>query len=78
MELVTTCVTSTTEEINAFMKGMIPTDYSKLTEKIREQLPSLYEDLALDYYNPWHSSCGETDTHYILVHPAIEYILTKT
>lgn len=52
MELVTTCVTSTAEEINAFMKGMIPTDYPKLTEKIREQLPSLYEDLALDYYNP--------------------------
>lgn len=36
-----------------------------------------WNELMLQYYNPWAGDCCETKTHYILVHSAIEYFIHK-
>ena len=51
--------------------------YRLLVQRIRKELPDLYESLALQYPNPYAGQCRQTLTHYILVHSAIEYFIRK-
>lgn len=44
---------------------------------MRKQIPSLYEKLCLDYYNPYQNNCRVTKDYYILVHSAIEFFIRK-
>jgi len=46
---------------------------SKIKKMIKEQLPNLYKDLALDFPNPYEYQSKRTDTHLIYVHSCIEY-----
>ena len=59
------------------MKGARKCSYQRLVKKIKRELPSLYQSLALQYYNPFEEQCKQTKTHYILVHFSIEYFLYK-
>ena len=59
------------------MKGNYPIDYQELVSKIKRELPRLYKELALDYYNPYGEQACQTKTLYILVHSAIEYFIEK-
>lgn len=77
MYLETICVNCTQQEWENLMKGAKPYPYKKLVEKIRKNISWLYRDLRIDLYNPWENDCAETDTHYILVHSAIEYFIRK-
>lgn len=77
MELVATCVNITQSEWDNLMKGARPLNYEWLKRRIKKNLPNLYNDLCLDYYNPWCEQCKVTKTHYILVHSAIEYFIRK-
>lgn len=77
MELYATCAELTCKQVNELLKDAVPTDYKTLVEKIKVQLPDLYEKLALEFYNPWEDACTETEKYYVLVHSAIEYFLTK-
>jgi hypothetical protein len=55
------------------MKVARRTSYKKLVKLIKEQCPAMYENLALEFPNPWADDCKRTNTHFILVHSAIEY-----
>ena len=55
------------------MQGAKRTDKRKLNKLVKEQIPELYESLALQYYNPYNYY--KTKTHYVLVHSSIEYFL---
>lgn len=77
MYLEKTCVDCTQQEWENLMKGANPYPYKKLVEEIRKNIYLLYRDLCLNLYNPWANDCAETDTHYILVHSAIEYFIRK-
>ena len=57
------------------MKGIRPVNYKWLVRKIKKHLPQLYEDLCLDYYNPYENKCGVNQDYYVLVHSAIEYFI---
>lgn len=46
-------------------------------QKIKKEIPNLYNSLALDFPNPYAAQCRSTPTHYILVHSAIEYFIKK-
>lgn len=46
---------------------------AKINKLVKVFLPDLYEELALDYPNPY--TYYRTDTHLIVVHSAIEYFL---
>lgn len=77
MYLEYSCAEITTDKWNELMKGAKPINYKWLVNKIKRELRYLYDELALDYYNPYEEQCRVTKTHYILVSSAIEYFIRK-
>lgn len=77
MYLECTCEQISAGKWEELMKGGKPINYKWLVNKIKRELPYLYNELSLQYYNPWENDCKQTKTHYILVHSAIEYFIRK-
>lgn len=73
----TNCTETTQEEWDELMKGGKPYPYSNLVNLIRKYYPKMYNELALNYHNPWSDDTYETKTHLILTHSAIEYFFRK-
>ncbi len=73
----TNCTCVSINEWNQLMKGARKCSYNRMVSKIKRELPDLYRELSLNYYNPFESQCKQTRTHYILVHSAIEYFIHK-
>lgn len=73
----TNCTCITLGEWETLMKGSRKCSYKKLVRRIELELPGLYHELALQYYNPFGEQCKQTKTHFILVHSGIEYFLHK-
>lgn len=71
------CIGISVEMWNELMKGARRASYPRLVARIKRELPTLFQALALDFYNPWENECKQTRTHYILVHSAIEYFIRK-
>lgn len=71
------CTDISLSEWKKKMKGLKPISYKKLVELIKKNVPQLYEELALDYPNPYQNQCGENQDYYVLVHSAIEYFIKK-
>lgn len=46
------CADISCEEWEQKMQGIKPVNYRWLVNKIKKHLPWLYNDLALDFYNP--------------------------
>ena len=77
MKLQCTCQNITKQEWDRLMKGRRPMSYQRLKRRIKRTLPHLYDELSLDYYNPYESATYRTKTHYILTHSSIEYFILK-
>ena len=77
MELQCTCQDITKQEWDKLMKGRRPMSYNWLKRHIKHSLLHLYDELMLDYYNPYESATYRTKTHYILTHSSIEYFILK-
>lgn len=77
MRLECTCQDITKQEWDKLMKGRRPMSYKWLKRRIKRSLPHLYDELMLDYYNPFEGDTYRTKTHYILTHSAIEYFILK-
>lgn len=77
MYLEADCTSIDIDEWNRLMKGARKCSYSKLIQRIKKEIPELYNDLCLDFGNPFAEQCRQTKTHYILVHSAIEYFIHK-
>ena len=77
MYLEYTCETISLFKWERLMQGARKASYKKLVRLIKKEIPSLYESLCLNLYNPWENDCKQTKTHYILVHSAIEYFIRK-
>lgn len=73
----TCCSNVTIFEWNSLMKGARKASYKRLVERVRKEIPELYEALCLNLFTPWWDQCKQTKTHYILVHSAIEYFIHK-
>jgi len=73
----TNCTCISLDEWNTLMKGVRQCSYKRLVKSIKRELPSLYDDLALQYYNPFEKQCKQTKSHFILVHSGIEYFIHK-
>ena len=77
MKLQYTCQDITKQEWDRLMKGRRPMSYQWLKRRIKRSLPHLYDELMLDYYNPYESATYRTNTHYILTHSSIVYFILK-
>ena len=77
MYLECTCSDININRWNELMKGARKCSYKRLVARIKREMPELYNDLALDYYNPYEEQCKQTKTHYILVSSMIEYFIRK-
>lgn len=73
----TNCTQVNIAKWNELMKGARKCSYKRLVAKIKKEIPWLYEELLLNFYNPWEDQCKQTKTHYILVHSSIEYFIHK-
>lgn len=73
LELDCTCVGISGIVWDKLMRGATRANNKKIDQLVKQHLPDLYEDLALDSYNPYNYY--KTDTHLILVHSSIEYFI---
>ena len=73
----TNCTEINIDQWNKLMAGARKASYKRLVARIKREIPSLYNALYLNSYNPWQDQCQQTKTHYILVHSAIEYFIRK-
>ena len=62
----TCCVDTTFDEWKQLMKGARKASYKRLVAKIKKELPELYKELTLEYYNPWENDCKQTKTHSLI------------
>ena len=77
MYLECTCADVTEKQWERLMHNARRMSYKKLLSLIKNNLTDLYYGLGLQYPNPYSTQCRQTDTHYILVHSAIEYFIRK-
>ena len=73
----TNCTEISQSRWDKLMKGNRPCSYKNLVKKIKVELPDLYNELSLEFPNPYENQCAQTKTHYILVHSMIEYFIHK-
>ena len=74
LELQTTCVDcGGLSRWERLMEGAIRANKRAINSLVKQLLPDLYQDLALQYPNPYNYF--RTKTHLILVHSGIEYFL---
>ncbi len=75
MYLECTCCDISSHKWDRLMKGAKRMNKRTLNSLIKRELPELYHELALNYYNPYNYF--QTNTHYILIHSCIEYFIKK-
>ena len=73
----TSCVGIDMDHFDELMHNMKQYSYRTLIKLIQRDEPEMYHDLRLDLLNPWADQCGQTDTHFMLIHSGIEYFFKK-
>ena len=73
----TNCTQVSLSEWERLTKGARKCSYKKLVKLIKENIPELYDNLVLNFPNPFANYCKQTKTHYILNHSGIEYFIHK-
>jgi len=71
----TDCTRITARKWDSLMEGAVKANGRKIRSLIRKFLPDLYENLALNFYNPYEHQCVRTKTHFVYIHSGIEYFL---
>ena len=54
LSLEATCVGLPTYKMQNLMEGATRADKKKINRLVKEHLPGLYKDLALNFYNPYN------------------------
>lgn len=75
IELEYTCTNISIEKWNSLMMGAVKANGRKIRQMIKCQLTELFNNLALQFPNPYEQSCMRTATHLIYVHSSVEYFL---
>lgn len=68
-----TCADIDIDEWERRMKGRRKFSYERMKKIIKSQYPEMYDELALDLYNPWHNDTYRTPGWLVLTHSATEY-----
>jgi len=75
LELIGTCVGCEIRQWDKFMKGTTKADGRQIKKLIKKHLPELYDDLALNLYNPYESQSQKKKGLLVYVHSMIEYFI---
>ena len=75
MQLIATCVSSTIYEWDEYMKNSVKADANIVEKLIKKLLPDLWEELNLNYYNPFRYQCRRKKGLIIYCHSAVEYFI---
>lgn len=73
LEYACNCMEINKPRWDKLMKNATRADKNKINKLVKNHLPYLYNNLALNYPNPY--SYYKTEEHLILVHSSIEYFL---
>lgn len=73
VELESTCVGIGLTKWEQNMEGAKRANKKEINRIVKRLLPDLYDQLALDFYNP--NQYFKTERHLILVHSMIEYFI---
>lgn len=73
--LLTTCVGTNITNFKWLMKGTRPCSGSRLRNEIKRHLPTLYDELCLQYYNPFEHRSRRKKGLAVYVHSGIEYFI---
>jgi hypothetical protein len=73
-DLEYTCVGISPNKWESLMGGAVRANKAEIDRLVKRDLPSLYHDLCLNYYNPYNYF--RTARHLILVHSRIEHFIT--
>ena len=68
-----TCASIDINKWKELMNNSVKANGSKIRRMIKKQLPELYNELALQFHNPYEHQSVRTKTHLIYVHSMIEY-----
>jgi hypothetical protein len=71
----TNCTAISINKWNQLMNKSVKANGKKIRALIKKYLPDLYEQLVLDFPNPYEHQCRRTKTHFIYIHSGIEYFL---
>jgi len=76
IEFIGTCIERSIAKIAE--KDGVRFSYPRLLKMLKIQYPEIYNDLALDFYNPWESSTKKVwhkGNYYIIMeHSMIDYV----
>lgn len=75
MEYICNCSQVSIDAWNGLMKGTRPCSGRLLRNKIKKYLPMLYNELCLDFYNPYEEQCRKSKDISVYVHSGIEYFI---
>jgi len=67
------CTQMSKRKWESYMANAKRANKEKINKLLKIFLPELYEELALDYFNPYNYY--RTETHLIVVHSSIEYFI---
>lgn len=62
-------------QLEKYMEGTTKANGRLIRKHIKEHLPALYADLALNFYNPYEQSCVKKEGLLVYVHSSTEYFL---
>lgn len=67
------CAGFSTRKCDSLMKNRRRFSYKRLVSLIKKQYPDMYEELGLEFPNPWSSDTWKTPIHLIMNHSSVEY-----
>ena len=75
LTLVASCGDISPIKWERFMNNTKKANGSKIRKLIKKHIPSLYESLGLEFFNPYECQCRRKENLFVYVHSNIEYFL---
>ena len=76
LNCIATCVGISFPQWDKLMTNTKKANGAQIRKLIKEHLPELYDDLALEFYNPYENRSVKKEGLLVYVHSGIEYFLT--
>ena len=75
LNLIASCDSISLNKWNNLMEGTTKANGKQIRNLIKNHLPELYENLALNFYNPYEHQSKKKKGLLVYVHSGIEYFL---